>query len=368
MKICFLLPAFNMSGGTKVVTIHARFLADKGHEVLIVAPPNKKQPFHRNLKSFLSGKGWPQVNADYSYFRGLGLNVHELETYRPIVDKDLPDADVVVATWWETAEWANALCPSKGAKVYFIQGYEQFDFVPSGRCDATYRLSLHKVVVAKWLLDLMRIKFGDSHVDLVPNSVDKTQFYGVERGKQTHPTLGFLFSYTHLKGVDILLQVIKKLKESIPDLRVVSFGTNMPNDFPMWDNAIEFYCSPAQEKISSLYVQCDVWITASRSEGFNLTAIEAMACRTPVVSTKTGWPEEALINGYNGFLTEIDDVDGLVDAAKTLLLESDVVWKKYSQNAYNTIENSSWQASADLFEKALYRACSRTKNGEIGNH
>lgn len=368
MKICFLLPAFNMSGGTKVVAIHAKFLADKGHEVLLVAPPNKNQPFHRKLKSFLNGKGWPQANADYSYFRGLGLNVRELERYRPIVDKDLPSADVVVATWWETAEWVNALSPSKGAKVYFIQHYEKFDFVPPGRCDATYTLPLHKIVIAKWLLDLMQCKFDDNHIDLVPNSVDKTQFYADERSKQTRPTLGFLFSYTRFKGVDITLQVVKKLKESIPNLRVISFGTDMPNDFPMWDNAIEFYCSPAQDKIGNLYAQCDVWIAASRSEGFNLPAIEAMACRTPVVSTKTGWPEEAVIDGYNGFLTEVDDVDGLVNAAKTLLLESDGVWKKYSQHAYNTVENSSWQASSDLFEKALYRACLRTKNGEIGNH
>ena len=28
-------------------------------------------------------------------------------------------ADVVIATWWETAEWVNALSRKKGEKIYF---------------------------------------------------------------------------------------------------------------------------------------------------------------------------------------------------------------------------------------------------------
>jgi hypothetical protein len=36
-------------------------------------------------------------------------------------------------------------------------------------------------------------------------------------------------------------------------------------------------------EISTL--KCDAWMTCSRSEGFNLPALEAMACRTPVVLT-----------------------------------------------------------------------------------
>jgi len=30
--------------------------------------------------------------------------------------------------------------------------------------------------------------------------------------------------------------------------------------------------------------------------------MEAMACRTPVVSTNTGWPSEAIKSGWNGIL------------------------------------------------------------------
>ncbi|MGZ8983188.1 MAG: glycosyltransferase family 4 protein [Methylotenera sp.] len=368
MRISFVLPVVNMAGGIKVAAIYAKFLADKGHEVLLVSPPHRKLSFRQKLKSFLMGKGWPRIKPHDEHLQCLGLNHRKLEKYRPVSDKDLPDADVVIATWWETAEWVNALSPSKGAKIYFIQGYEMFDFVPQERCEATYKFPFHKIVIAGWLLDLMRTKYGDNNVDLVLNSVDKMQFYANERDKQQLPTIGFLYGFSHIKGVDITLQVIKRLKEFIPNLRIISFGSFMPNNFPMWDDAIEFYYLPAQDRIRDLYAQCDVWITTSRTEGFNLTVMEAMACHTPVVSTKTGWPAEGIINGYNGFLTEVDDVDALVDAAKTLLLESNEVWKKYSQNAYNTLENSSWQASSEMFEEALIRGFQRAKNDDQGKN
>lgn len=368
MRINFVLPVVSMSGGIKVAVIYAKALADKGHEVFLVSPAEVERPIRQKIKSLLMGKGWPRNKSDDGYLQNLGLNHRELKKFRQVIDKDLPDADVVIATWWETAEWVNALNPSKGAKVYFIQHYENFDFVPQERCEATYRFPFHKIVIAKWLLNLMQAKFSDNYVDLVPNSVDKNQFYAEERDKQVIPTIGFLYAFTHFKGVDITLQVIKKLKESIPNLRVISFGSYMPHNFPLWDDTIEFNYSPAQDKIGDIYAQCDVWITASRTEGFNLPAMEAMACRTPVVSTKAGWPEEAIIDGYNGFLTEVDDVSALVKASESILLESNVAWKKYSHNAYKTLENSSWQASADMFEKALIRGIERTKNGELKNN
>ena len=355
MRINFVLPVVSMSGGIKVAVIYAKLLADKGHEVFLISPSEVEKPIRQKIKSLLLGKGWPKAKSDNGYLRDLNLKHRELEIFRPVTDQDLPDADVVIATWWETAEWVNALSPSKGAKIYFIQHYERFEFLPQDRCDETYRIPAHKIVIAKWLLNLMKDKFNDYDVDLVSNSVDKQQFYAVERDKQAVPTIGFLYAFTHFKGVDVTLQVIRKLKDLIPNLQVVSFGSYMPNNFPLWDNSIKFYHSPDQDKIRDIYAQCDVWITASRSEGFNLPAMEAMACRTPVVSTRTGWPEEAIIDGYNGFLTNVDDVDELVSASKNILLENNLNWKIYSNNAYKTLDDSSWEASAQLFERALNR-------------
>ena len=53
-----------------------------------------------------------------------GVSHRILERPRAICADDLPDADFVIATWWETAVWAHQLPPAKGRPVHLIQGYE----------------------------------------------------------------------------------------------------------------------------------------------------------------------------------------------------------------------------------------------------
>jgi glycosyltransferase involved in cell wall biosynthesis len=354
-----------MSGGARVLAIYARLLTEKGHEVCIISPPRRKVPLRRKIKSFLKGTGWLSGPLKVSHLDDPGLNHLVLDCYRPPTNDDIPDADVVIATWWETAEWVIALSDTKGAKVYFIQGHEIYNHLPFARCKATYHLPLHKVVISRWLKRIMTTEYGDTIVDLVPNSVDHSLFFANPRGKQRDPTLGFLYSPANFKGVDITLKAIRLLQKRLPTLRVIAFGAYKPKFEAGFESCIEFHCLPEQERIRELYAKCDVWVTASRSEGFNLPAMEAMACRTPVVATKTGWPEEAIMNGENGFLINFDDEVALAECVASVFSLPDKEWRAMSKNAYETVEKSSWEASANLFVKSLYHACKRAKKGEI---
>ena len=355
-----------MSGGIRVVAIYAKALNEMGHDVLLVSPPPKNIPLIRNIKSLLKGRGWKKPIVKKSHVDNLGIEHRILERYRPVIDKDVDNADIIIATWWETTEWVMNLSSDKGAKVYFIQHHEVHSYLPIKRSMASYKLPFHKIVVARWLETIMNEDYGDAVVDLVSNSVDHDLFFSSHRHKQKKPTVGFLYSKSSYKGVDITLQVIKKLRQKFPKLRVITFGAVEPNN--EIDTNIEFHFSPEQSHIRELYAQCDIWITASITEGFNLPAMEAMACGTPVVSTKAGWPEEAIQNMKNGYLTAVGDVDALTDAAIAILSLSDKKWKCMSDNAIETTKDSSWEESSKLFEKALLHACERSRKGEIEGH
>lgn len=357
MRITFVLPPVNMSGGIRVISIYAQLLAARGHDVYLVSVPRRKMSFIRKLKSAIRGSGWPANPGTASHLDGTELNYRVLERHRPPTDDDVPDADVVIATWWETVEWVNALSDSKGAKIYFIQHHEVHAHLPVDRSRASYSLPLHKIVIARWLQEVMREEYGDNEVDIVPNSVDHGLFYADPRGKQPVPTLGFLYTPIEFKGVDVTLKAIDRLRQRFPSLRVIAFGLYQPGD--ALDSRTEFHFLPAQETIRAIYSQCDVWVTASRIEGFNLPAMEAMACRTPVVSTRAGWPEEAVLDGENGYLVDVDDVAALTERIDSVLSMADKAWSEMSQNAFNTVKDSSWENSTELFETALRRACQR---------
>jgi len=355
-----------MAGGTRVISIYAQQLKRRGHIVRVISPPHPSVPLRRKLKAKLLGRDIPEGPREISsHFDQVEMEHHVLERFRPVREEDVPDSDVVIATWWETAEWVNSLSPKKGAKVYFIQHHEIFEHLPVARCEATYRLPMHKIVVARWLQTVMRDRYSDYRVDVVPNSVDHAQFFAGVRRKQNVPTIGVLYGSVSFKGLDVSLDAIRAVQKRISNTRIISFGSErVKASLPLPPGA-EFTFKPDQNDLRQLYSRCDVWVTASRSEGFNLPAMEAMACRTPVVSTRAGWPEEAIKTNYNGVLVDVDDSVGLANGVEWVLMRDESEWTTLSTNAFNTVIGSSWEASADMFETALFRACERAARGEI---
>jgi glycosyltransferase involved in cell wall biosynthesis len=355
-----------MTGGNKVIVIYAQMLSRMGHVVRLVSPPPQPIALRTKVRSLFSLKGWPVDHKSHpSQFDGSGLDHMVLERWRPVTNADVPDGDVVIATWWETAEWVASLASQKGAKVYFIQHHEVFPYLPAERSRATYCLPFHKIVVAKWLKDVMNSEYHDSDVDVVPNSVDKKQFFAPVRAKQNVPTIGFLFSRATFKGLDTLYPAIEQVRQSVPGLRLLSFGSHLPDRSCPLPDGVEFLHCPPQESIRDIYSRCDGWATASTSEGFNLPSMEAMACRTPVISTRAGWPAEAVRTGWNGVVVDVGDVREFAKGIEWLVSQTDENWKRISANAFATVEASSWETSALMFEQALFRARRRALQGEV---
>jgi len=347
IRINFLLPFMNQSGGNRVVERHASLLAALGHRVTIVSPP---PPTARSLSTALRRFAKPSYRLSTN---GSDVELRLLDRFRPIRNDDVPSSDVTIATWWETAEWLLALDPSKGRKVYFIQGYEVYPWLPQARCHATYRMPLKKIVVSQWLERIMRDQYGDDSVDVVPNAVDHEVFYSSPRAKQPRPTIGLLHSLASFKGLDVAFAALERVRQVMPDLRVLMFGIEKPTQaLPEY---MEFAFDPSPSILRRIYCSCDLWLSASRSEGFNLTTMEAMACRTPVVATRTGWPADAIRAGFNGACVEIDDAAALAREAERLLSLSESGWLDMSEGAFKTVEHSSWTRSAELFERALSR-------------
>lgn len=351
MKITFISPPLNMGGGTKVIAIYAEALTKRGHHVVIVSPAHPKITLKQRLKALINDREWlSQSNLNASHFDGLTLDNRVLTEFRAVTNSDVPDADIVIATWWETAEWVSGFTSAKGKKVYFIQGHEVFSYVPVERARATYKMPFRKVVVSQWLKNIMGKEYADFDVSVVNNAVDHEQFNAELRGKQKQPTVGFLYSEASCKGVDVTLKALEKIRGIFPELRVISFGVYEPREsLP----GIEFYYSPPQNELRNLYSLCDVWVSSSRSEGFNLTAMEAMACRVPIVATRTGWPEESIRNKENGVLVDVDDVQGVVAGIEWVLSLNDNDWRTLSTAAYATVAECSWGNSIERFEQVL---------------
>lgn len=106
------------------------------------------------------------------------------------------------------------------------------------------------------------------------------------------------------------------------------------------------------------YNSCDVFLVTSETEAHPMVVYEAMSCGIPVVATKVGDLEENIVDGYNGFLLDVEaSVSAFVEKI-TLLRESPGLRKKMGVRARNTIlQKWTWDKIA-----YQYRALGVTMN------
>ncbi|MBD1811233.1 glycosyltransferase family 4 protein [Microcoleus vaginatus DQ-U2] len=368
MKITFVLPTLSLTGGMRVLSIYTELLQKRGHKIFIVSIPLPQPTLMQQLRSLLRGRGWQSApKKQKSHFDKVDVESRVIETNRPITDLDVLEADIVMATWWETAEWVAKLSPSKGTKVYFIQHYKAFDYVPKGRVEANWRLRMHKIAVAQWLADIARNEYGDLSVSLVPPTVDTKQFYDPQsrskqpRGKQLVPTAGMYYTTTPWKDCDIALKAFSLAAKKIPNLRLVAFSSGDDSPLPHFvPEDTEYNKEPTQDQLKEFSSKCDAWLFSSRSEGFGLPILEAMACGTPVIGTPAGATPE-LLGGGGGILVKPEDPEDMAKAIEQICQLSDAEWRAMSETALETVRNYTWEDATNLLEAAFYTALERQR-------
>jgi glycosyltransferase involved in cell wall biosynthesis len=357
MKITFVLAAADLSGGNRVISIYAQRLQSRGHQVTVVSRPRRHVTIKDKIRALIRRYPMPENRKHWpSHFDDLKGAIHrQIETHRAVSADDVPDANVIIATWWETAEWVAEMPASKGRKAYFIQHYEAHPGQDHSRVDATWRLPMHKIIIAQWLAEIARTRFGDTGFSLVPNAVDLDQFNAPPRGKQAVPTVGVMYSLVNFKGFDTSLKAYELARQQISNLKLVSFGNRTVSHPLLLPPDADYIMRPAQDQIKNIYGRCDVWLVGSRSEGFGLPILEAMACRTPVISTPTGAAPELTAPG-GGVLVPMDDPSAMAKEIQRIVQLPDEQWQAMSDIAHQTATKYTWEDATSLFESALQRA------------
>ncbi|HLW61951.1 MAG TPA: glycosyltransferase [Flavobacterium sp.] len=81
----------------------------------------------------------------------------------------------------------------------------------------------------------------------------------------------------------------------------------------------------------------DLLLMSSITEGLPLTIYEAFASKIPIVSTKAGGIPEVIIDGENGFLTEIGDEKSLAEKCLLLIEDRDLA-NKFKEKSFNIVK------------------------------
>lgn len=176
---------------------------------------------------------------------------------------------------------------------------------------------------------------------VLPLGVDIDVFRPAGRVRNETFTIGFVGQLTQRKGISYLLSAFEALRPS--GARLLLVGRPIGRRRPWLSEGVEHHASVARWTLPWFYEQMDVFVLPSLVEGFPMTALEAMACGVPVIVSENTFGADVVIDGHNGYVVPIRDVEAIADRLR-LLAGDEILRSRMGQNARATAEEFSWEA------------------------
>lgn len=208
-----------------------------------------------------------------------------------------PPSDIIVATHWKTAEWADAILKSGNAakSVYFLQDYESWfypeeDTVNRKKVQNTYRIIQNKIVKSDWLGGMLQQDGYDTKKIHLGMNLDV--FYPRDVARPPAPIImAMARPDTPWRGYEYVVESLRLVKKLRSDAHILLFGSDIdPASLP-------FQCEISgvitnQNMLAQYYSKADIFLDGSTFQGFGRPALEAMACGTACVLTNVGGVNE----------------------------------------------------------------------------
>ena len=161
-------------------------------------------------------------------------------------------------------------------------------------------------------------------------------------------------NFRPLKRVQDVIEIFAKVNKEVPSrLMLIGDGPER-SDCERLCRELDIFSlvkfMGKQDAIVELLSIADLFLMPSQSESFGLSALEAMSCGVPVISTSVGGLPELNIHGDTGFIAEIGDTDRMAKYAIDLLTNE----KKYDlfqTNARNRAIDFSDEKIIPYYEK-----------------
>lgn len=183
----------------------------------------------------------------------------------------------------------------------------------------------------------------ENEIRVIPNFIDMQRFSlkAKDHFKKAIAPAGekiliHTSNFRKVKRTTDVIKIFAKVIERIPSkLLMVGDGgersecEQLARDLGVSDNVRFLGKQDAIEEILSV---SDLFLMPSQSESFGLAALEAMACKVPVVSSDAGGLPELNVDGVTGFLKEVGDVDGMAESA-IYILEDENRLKSFKENS-----------------------------------
>jgi len=171
-------------------------------------------------------------------------------------------------------------------------------------------------------------------------------------------------NFRKVKRTTDVIRIFKQVKDRVPSkLLMVGDGPErtaaeqLSRELGVADD-IRFLGK--QDAIEEILSVSDLFLIPSGSESFGLAALEAMACKVPVISSNTGGLPELNVEGKTGFLSDVGDVDAMAANAIYILEDNDRL-EQFKDAALERAKDFQLANIMPLYEQYYQEVITQTK-------
>lgn len=249
----------------------------------------------------------------------------------------------------------------------------------------TMKFSIEKAdgvtAVSKFLADKTNVQYQiEKHIEVIPNFVDTERFKRQDDEKSlcfkknfapaNEKILIHISNFRALKRVQDVIKILYEVRKKVEaKLLLVGDGPDrsdcerLVRELELSDH-VRFMGK--QDALVELLSVSDIFIIPSQSESFGLSALEAMSCGVPVISSSVGGLPELNLHRETGFIAEIGDVERMAKYATDLLSDP----KRYelmSKNARKRAEEFSEERIVPRYEEFYAKTLETAEHIAAGN-
>lgn len=328
MKIAFILPHANLTGGMKALLQQAKNLTAHGHIVKL---------YWRNADT--SMPSWSILDKnDYAEQIAIPKDVKPVDFIK--------DVDVIILGWMmQSYEFFTSKIPV----VLWEQGSEWLfgDYHQPVSHDFYWRHHMHRslrlpvnIVSVSHITQAVLEKVFKRKSGIFPCGIDIDFYKPSPKKDEDVPTILLVGNASlAFKGFAFAFDALETLWNQGARFKV-KWASQVGVKHGKISFPLEVIVHPSQEELVKLYGSSDIYFSTSLYEAYSLPPLEAMACETAVVSSDNGGIHSYAENGDNCIIFEQGDLSSAVSALN-LLINDKKERRRLAENGRKTaLENS----------------------------
>lgn len=330
-KIVYCTPALYSAGGTeRVVSVKANYFADVlGYDVTIIVTEGKNGnsffPLSEKVKVINLGLNFEEL-WNITFVKKVLLYLKKQRKYKKLLTNELLSIrpDITITTLRREINFINDI-PDGSIKIgeqhLSRTNYRKID----ARFSKFYEISFYRwwkdrVVTSLAKLDRLVVLTSDAasewpelrNVTMIPDPLSiKVNNHSPLSAKRVI-TIG---RYSYEKGYDLLLRGWSIVEKKCKDWQLDIFAMGDPTPYVKIMDELSIdkkrcHLNSSVVNVENEYINSSILVQPSRTEGFGLVLVEAMACGLPVISFDCeNGPRSIISEGEDGFLIPPFDVE-----------------------------------------------------------